>query len=123
MANISITQLPESKYSEISKALGEEAKAIKKLTKESDYNIALCIEGKNISSEEFAGKLKEISLLHSKINFFIGSSHGLSDEIKALSSFKLSFSKMTFPHQLFRVLLCEQIYRALSINNNSKYHK
>ena len=80
-------------------------------------------EGKELSSIEFARKIDEIQINNSNICFIIGGSYGLSDEIKNMSNFKLSFSKMTFPHQLFRLILLEQIYRAYKINNNESYHK
>ena len=88
------------------------------------YTIAMCIEGKQISSEELASKISDIGVMgKSAINIIIGSSFGLHDSIKRESDFKLSFSKMTFPHQLARVMLLEQIYRAYTINNNKRYHK
>ena len=84
----------------------------------------LCIEGKELSSPQFAEKIEGVSLSgKSKICFIIGSSFGLSERVKERADFKLSFSKMTFPHQLFRVLLLEQLYRAFSITNKMKYHK
>ena len=81
------------------------------------------IEGKQLSSEEFSKKIENTLIESSNITFIIGGSYGLADEIKSLSNFKLSFSKMTFPHQLFRVILLEQIYRAYKIMNNENYHK
>ena len=88
------------------------------------YKIALCIEGKQLTSPELAEKIEEVALSgKSAVCFVIGSSFGLSDEVKQKCELKLSFSKMTFPHQLFRVLLLEQIYRAFSITNKMKYHK
>lgn len=83
----------------------------------------MCIEGKQLSSTELADKLGDISLGYSTVDFIIGGSWGLSDEVKSKSNFKLSMSKMTFPHQMARVVLTEQIYRAFEINNNGKYHK
>ena len=81
------------------------------------------IEGKNISSEDFAYKIDKVFVTNPNIVFIIGGSYGLHDDIKKISNFSLSFSKMTFPHQLFRVLLLEQIYRAYKIINNESYHK
>ncbi len=85
---------------------------------------SLCIEGTLISSEQLAERIASDGLQGvSEIAFIIGGSWGLSDEVKRLSCMKLSMSKMTFPHQLARVILCEQIYRAFQINCNGKYHK
>ena len=81
------------------------------------------IEGKQLTSEEFSDKLNQIQIENSNIVFIIGGSYGLSDEIKQMAKLHLSFSKMTFPHQLFRVLLLEQIYRCYKILNNESYHK
>ncbi|MEG0692348.1 MAG: 23S rRNA (pseudouridine(1915)-N(3))-methyltransferase RlmH [Oscillospiraceae bacterium] len=86
--------------------------------------LPMCIEGKQLSSEELSAKIEEIALAGtSDISFVIGGSYGLSDEIKSMGNFKLSMSKMTFPHQLARVMLLEQVYRAFQISNNGKYHK
>lgn len=110
--------------SQIEACLKKEADLIEKEIPKDSFVIALCIEGKQISSQELSKKIEEASISgKGKITFIIGSSFGLSDKIKELSDFKLSFSKMTFPHQLFRVILLEQIYRAFSITNNMKYHK
>ena len=81
------------------------------------------IDGKQLTSEEFAKKLDNINIANPNITFIIGGSYGLDEEIKQMSNYKLSFSKMTFPHQLFRVILLEQIYRTYKIRNNEKYHK
>ena len=108
---------------EIDNALYKEAEAIRSKVM-SGYTIAMCIEGTEISSEELAKKINDVAVSgNSNINIIIGSSFGLHDSIKKESDFKLSFSKMTFPHQLARVMLLEQIYRAYMINNNTKYHK
>ena len=109
---------------EIDNALAKEAEEIKKKIPNNSYVFSLCIEGKEKSSEAFAKAINDAAINgKSNIVFIIGSSFGLSPEIKALSDFKLSFSSMTFPHQLMRVMLLEQIYRAFQINNNGKYHK
>lgn len=108
---------------EIENALKKEAEMIKSKM-QSGYTFAMCIEGKQLSSEELAAKINDISVSgKSTINIIIGSSFGLHDSIKNEADFKLSMSKMTFPHKLARVMLLEQIYRAYMINNNSKYHK
>ena len=109
---------------EIDNALSKEAEEIKKKIPNNSYVFSLCIEGKEKSSEAFAKAINDAAINgKSNITFIIGSSFGLSPEIKSLSDFKLSFSPMTFPHQLMRVMLLEQIYRAFQINNNGKYHK
>ena len=88
------------------------------------YKIALCVEGKQMTSEELAKKTEEISVNgYSEIVYVIGDSDGMSEDVKAACDHRLSFSKMTFPHQLMRVILLEQIYRAFTIINNGKYHK
>ncbi len=109
--------------SEIEQALSREADIILKKIPQNSELYTLCIEGKELSSEQFAEKIDALQSGGKNLTFVIGSSYGISDKIKALSNFKLSFSKMTFPHQLFRVMLLEQIYRAFKINEGSKYHK
>lgn len=109
-------------YDDVKNKEIEASKIIKHISSK-DYVVTLEIEGNIISSEELAKKIEELESKHSNIVFIIGSSTGLDDEIKRRSNYKLSFSKMTFPHQLFRVILLEQIYRAYTINNNIKYHK
>ena len=109
---------------EIRTALEKEAIEIIKKTPQNSYIIPLCVEGDLLSSEELAHKFSKISLSgKSNIVFIIGSSYGLANIIKEQAHLRLSFSKMTFPHQLMRVMLLEQIYRAFQINNNGKYHK
>ena len=110
--------------SEIERALEcEEKRILERLTPRS-YVIAMCVEGKQLSSEELATKISEITNTgKSEIVFIIGSSYGLSPQVKARADFKLSVSKLTFPHQLLRVILHETIYRTLSIINGKKYHK
>ena len=88
------------------------------------YKIAMCVEGKQLSSEELASKINEVTTLgKSEICFIIGSSFGLAQSVKQRADFKLSVSKLTFPHQLLRVILYETAYRSLSIVNGTKYHK
>lgn len=107
---------------EISNALSKEAENIKKYAK--GYIIPMCIEGKQLSSPELSQKISNAVIDgNSTITFIIGSSFGLSDEIKTMGNFKLSMSKMTFPHQLARVMLLEQIYRSFQISEGGKYHK
>ncbi len=92
---------------------------------EGAFNIALCIEGKALSSEELAALLSDIPHTYgkSRVNFILGSSHGLSGKVKEGCSLCLSFGAVTLPHQLARVVLLEQVYRAFSILNHTKYHK
>ena len=87
---------------------------------QNSFVVTLC---KEYSSEELAKKIADISMTSSHITFIIGGSLGLSDTVKSKSALRLSFGKMTLPHQLMRVVLLEQIYRAFKINNNESYHK
>lgn len=104
--------------------LQKEGERIKAKLKDNDYIITLEILGDKFTSESFARKLASVTLNgNSTIAFVIGGSLGLSDDVKAMSSLRLSFSDMTFPHQLMRVVLLEQIYRSFKINSNEPYHK
>ena len=87
------------------------------------YNILLDLNGKMLTSEEMAEKIEKISMTSSEISFIIGGSNGVNDNLRKIVDFRLCFSLMTFPHQLMRLILTEQIYRWISINNNIKYHK
>ncbi len=88
------------------------------------YVIALCVKGKQLSSEELSAKIEELEISgHSELTFIIGSSEGFGPAVENAANFKLSFSKMTFPHRLMRVILTEQLYRAMNIKNGGKYHK
>lgn len=98
----------------------DDDKILSRVHKDS-YKIALVIEGKQFSSEEFADKLKEIGIM-GHVTFIIGGPHGLPKEVIDSSDFLLSFSKMTFTHQMIRVILLEQIYRACTIIEGKKYH-
>jgi 23S rRNA (pseudouridine1915-N3)-methyltransferase len=104
--------------------LANEGERLLGKTDERDHIIALCIEGKKLTSEAFAAHIRTAMLAgKSRIVFIIGSSFGLHPSVKRRADMLLSFSDMTFPHQLFRVMLAEQIYRAFKINNNEPYHK
>lgn len=103
--------------------LEREANNILKYIGKNDYVITLEIEGKELDSPSFAELMDKTFVTHSTITFVIGSSTGLSNKIKDRSNYKLSFSKLTFPHGLFRGILLEQIYRAFKINNHENYHK
>ncbi len=110
-------------YKDKEKIKDIEGKKILSRLKDS-YVIALVIDGMQLSSVELANKIEEIKTYHSSnITFLIGGSLGLSDEMIKKSDYKLSFSKMTFPHQLMRLIVLEQIYRSFRINNNEPYHK
>ena len=122
-SNIEVIELKDEGLVEEAKAIKLEGEKIKKYISDRDYIVTLEIEGKQVSSTEFADKINNMLIENSNIVFIIGGSYGLSDEIKQISKFKLSFSKMTFPHQLFRVILLEQIYRGFKILNNESYHK
>lgn len=110
-----------SNYKDI--ILKKEAELISKYITNKDYVITLEITGNNLSSTELASKIDNIFNTNSNITFIIGGSYGLDSTIKQRSNYALSFSKLTFPHQLFRVMLLEQIYRSFKINNNETYHK
>lgn len=110
--------------SQINYGLEKEREIIESKIKDRSYLIALVIEGKQLNSEDLSKKIEDITIEgYSNITFLIGSSYGMSQELKNKSNYKLSFSKMTFPHQLMRVILIEQIYRAFKIIRNEPYHK
>jgi 23S rRNA (pseudouridine1915-N3)-methyltransferase len=102
----------------------KEGDRILKVLRDDSYCIALAIQGKMLSSVELADQLEKLFVSgKSHISFIIGGSLGLSDEVLHRADYQLSFSKMTFPHQLMRLILVEQIYRAFRIINNEPYHK
>lgn len=103
--------------------LKKEANSILKYISDKDYVITLEIEGKELSSIDLANKINDTLINNSNIVFVIGGSLGLDNLVKERSNYKLSFSKLTFPHQLFRIILLEQIYRSFKILNNESYHK
>lgn len=109
--------------SNIKKSIEDEGKSILSKIKDG-YVIVLDIDGKEYSTTELGNKINEIIVKgNSQINFVIGGSYGLSNSVKEKADLRLSFSKLTFPHQLFRVILLEQIYRVFKIANNEPYHK
>lgn len=114
-AKIEIKELPEGANPDAE--AGEILRACK------GYTIALAVEGEKLSSEGLAKKIKTLSDQGKEITFVIGSSCGLSDKVKRAADYSLSFSDMTFPHQLMRVILAEQVYRAFMINAGATYHK
>ena len=122
-AEISVIELPEAppSKSEAEQIAFESGEIFPKLK---GVIIATDIDGKQLSSKDFSSFIESKCVSgESEFTFVIGGSYGLDDKIKNSAALRLSFSKMTFPHQLFRVMLCEQIYRALTIKNNLPYHK
>lgn len=128
-AKVNVIEVDEEKCSdkpsqkEIAGVIDKEGERIIKKIPKSALVIPLCIEGREYSSPDFSALIDNISLEWSSICFVIGGSFGLSEQVKALGKYKLSFGKMTLPHQLARMVLLEQIYRAFSISANTKYHK
>ena len=119
---IELIEVPDEDY-DIKKTLLKEKESILKYISEKDYIITLEIEGKELTSIELSKKINDTLITNSDITFIIGGSYGLHEDIKKISNYALSFSKMTFPHQLFRIMLLEQIYRSYKIINNETYHK
>lgn len=126
---LNIVELPDEKIPDkINTSLANEIKLkectnIINHTKKDSYIIALDLNGKQFTSEEFSKKIEDISMENSSITFIIGGSLGLNEEVLNMCNQKISFSKMTFPHQLFRVFLLEQIFRAFKISNGETYHR
>lgn len=128
---LKVIELPEEQIrdktaskAQIKRALEKEGERILASLPKNAAPVALCIEGKLCSSEELAGFLRDQAVFgRGEAAFIIGSSHGLSDAVKQRAVLRLSMSRMTFPHQLARLLLLEQLYRAASINAGTKYHK
>ena len=126
--NLNIIELPDEKLpSKLNDSLSQEIKekesnSISSHIKKDSYVIALDLKGKMYSSEEFSDKIEKISITNSSITFLIGGSLGMSEKLLSSSNELICFSKMTFPHQLFRVFLLEQIFRAFKISNNESYH-
>lgn len=125
IVELSESRLPDDpSQKEIDAALANEAQAMGKyLDISNSKTIAMCIEGGQHSSIKLSEKLQKLSLEASTLNFVIGSSFGIDEAVKKRADIRLSMSEMTFPHQLARIMLLEQIYRAFSISNGSKYHK
>ena len=127
---LSVVEINECKISnnpnqaEIERVIETEGVSILNKIPAQSYVIPMCIEGKQMSSEQLSQKFEQVALNGiSSVTFIIGGSYGLSNQIKQRADYRLSMSCMTFPHQLARVMLLEQIYRAFSISANTKYHK
>lgn len=108
---------------EIRQALEREATRILQVVPPKSYRIAMCVEGKLLSSEELAETLGRAADTCGELCFIVGSSFGLSDSVKNACQMRLSVSRLTFPHQLFRVMLAETVYRSFQILKGTKYHK
>ena len=121
--NLQIIEVDDINSDNINTILDKEKELLIKHITSKDYVITLEIEGKQLNSIELSKKIEELQIYNSNIVFVIGGSYGLHQQIKDRADFKLSFSKLTFPHQLFRIILLEQIYRAYKIINNESYHK
>ena len=120
---LEIIEVLDESFDDIEKVKEKESVKISKYIEDKDYVIALDIKGNELSSVELSQKIESIFNTNSNIDFVIGGSYGLSKNIISRANYKLSFSKLTFPHQLFRVILLEQLYRSFKIMNNESYHK
>ena len=122
--NLKEARVPEgASPAQIRAALEQEGKLMQPYLTPRSYKIALCVEGKQMSSEALAAKLDEVSSAASEVVLLIGSSYGLCPEIKAACDMRLSLSELTFPHQLARVVVYEVVYRCMNILKGTKYHK
>lgn len=120
---ISLIEINDFSDVDVKSCLVKEKEAILKNVKDKDNVVLLDVNGIEYSSTLFSNFINDELSYNSNITFIIGSSNGFDDEIYSLFKKRVSFSKMTFPHQLFRILLLEQIYRSFKIINNEKYHK
>ncbi len=126
---LKITELPESRLpqspspSEIARALEREGEQMLSCAPADAFKIAMCIEGNEMSSEKLAQTLRDAMAYSGKAALFVGSSHGMSEQLKSKCGLRLSMSRMTFPHQLARCMLLEQLYRSYKIRRNEIYHK
>ena len=121
--NLKIIEVQDYDLGTPEQNLEKEKIGIMKHIDQKDYVITLEIEGKMITSEEMSKMIEKTQMTNPNITWIIGGSNGLHEEIKQRSNYALSFSKLTFPHQLFRIILLEQIYRSYKIKNNESYHK
>ena len=126
---VTVTELAEYRLpdshgaAQIERALDIEGEAILSQIADGTFSVALCVEGNKLSSESFSKKLEDGMRMSGRAAFIIGSSYGLSPKVKSACDMRLSMSDMTFPHQLARCVLFEQIYRAYKIRFNQSYHK
>lgn len=119
---IEIIEIPDYDL-DVKSTIRKEGELIFKAMNNSDYNIVMDINGKEFDSISLSKKIDEIFISKSTITFIIGGSYGIDDLVKEKCDLKVSFSKLTFPHQLFRIILLEQLYRSFKILNNEEYHK
>lgn len=122
-SKLNIIEINDIDKGSVTEIIDREGNDILKHIKDRDYVITMEIEGNRLSSLNLAKKIDNVFNNYSNIVFVIGGSYGLSDSVKNRSNFRLSFSDLTFPHQLFRVILLEQIYRGFKIIANESYHK
>ena len=122
-AHVELIELLDEGLDDKIVTLRREKERILKYISPKDFLVTMEIEGREYSSQEFSDLLSKLEMNYSNITILIGGSYGLDDEIRNRSNLKISFSKMTFPHQLFRVMLLEQIYRAYKIKSGESYHK
>ena len=129
LCRLNIVELSEERApdnpspAEIQRIISAESDRIAQKISKGDHVIAMCVEGRNISSEELSKQLEDISMRSSTVDLIIGGSWGLSDTLKARADLRLSMGRMTFPHQLCRVMLLEQLYRGRKILSHEAYHK
>lgn len=122
--NLRETKLPDDpSQAQIAAALESEGALMMPYLASRAYKVALCVEGKQMSSEQLATKLEEVSAHASEICLVIGSSYGIAPTVKAVCDLRLSLSELTLPHQLARVVVCEVLYRCMNILRGTKYHK
>lgn len=128
-ADLRCISIPETRITneddprKVGAALTEEGEKLLAAAPRDAYRIALCVEGRELTSEALAAQIGDAADARGKIALFIGSSHGLSPAVKAACDLRLSFSRLTFPHQLMRVLVAESLYRSLTILAGKRYHK
>lgn len=123
-SNINIIELSEENMNDISISINKESnKIIDYINKNNGYNILLDLRGKTYTSVEMSENIEKITLNNSTINIFIGGSNGVNEDVRKIVDMKLKFSDFTFPHQLMRLILFEQLYRWIAIKENIKYHK
>ncbi len=120
---VKIVELPDYGLLDEKSMIKKESIEIENVLNNKDYNVVLDINGKEMDSLEFASKLNDIQISNPNITFIIGGSSGIEEDLKNKCNLRLSFSKLTFPHQLFRIILLEQLYRSYKIINNESYHK